>query len=234
MKPKVVAIITARGGSKGLPRKNILNFAGKPLLAWTIEQAIHADSIREVLVSTENGEIKSVSLQYGAKVIPRPEDLSGDDTTSDEVIAHALEWLSTNSVNVDLVVLLQPTSPLRRSSDIEAAINIHLNNNAFCVLSVYEPSISVVKAYKEQPDGTILGILSADAPYRRRQDLPRAFIPNGAVYVFSSKAFLQNMCIPRTNVYPYIMPVERSVDIDTLTDFNNAEKLLRESKDEIS
>jgi CMP-N-acetylneuraminic acid synthetase len=221
-----IALITARGGSKGLPRKNILPLNGLPLIAWTIKAALESGNIDYVYVSTEDDEIKGVSIELGAKIILRPVELAQDDSGSEPVIAHALEFLKVNGIETTEVFLLQPTSPMRTSQHIDEAYNLYIKKAADCVISVFEPEHSPAKAYKLNRDGTIEGLLFAGAPYSRRQDLPKSFQPNGAIYVFSSAAFMSKKLIPRTKVYPYVMNKESSIDIDTMEDLTKAELYL--------
>ncbi len=225
-----IALITARGGSKGLPRKNILPLQGKPLIAWTIEAAMASKSNDMVYVSTEDSEIANISREYGAKVIPRPLYLSEDATSSEPVIAHAIEYLKMNKIDVTNVCLLQPTSPLRNSNHIDSAFNLFELMNANCVLSVFEPKHSASKAYKIKEDGSITGLLFEHAPYCRRQDLPATYQPNGAIYLFSAIEFMFHERIPREKVYPFIMTENESVDIDTIDDLRDVEIMINSEK----
>ena len=225
-----IAIITARGGSKGLPRKNILPVLGVPLIALTIQAALKSEKIHRVFVSTEDEEIKTVSLQSGAGIIDRPLELATDSAGSDEVLEHAIEQLIAQKLRFDTVVLLQPTSPLRGSEHINEAIQVFDQKKADCVVSVFEPSHTPVKAYIEQSDGKIIGLYGVDAPYTRRQDLPRSYQPNGAIYAFAVNKFMQHKKIPRENVFPYVMSEFQSVDIDTYDDLIRVEQILMSKK----
>ncbi|QQX80381.1 acylneuraminate cytidylyltransferase family protein [Shewanella sp. KX20019] len=227
-----IALITARGGSKGLPRKNILPLSGKPLIAWTIEAALNSDAIDRVFVSTEDAEIADVSRRFGAEVIPRPVSLAQDTSSSEVVIEHAINYLFTHEpgFQFDRVMLLQPTSPLRTSSHIDSAFELYENNSANLVLGVFEPSHTPLKAYLERDDGSITGLFSPSAPYTRRQDLPRAFQPNGSLYLFGTQSFLKENQIPRENVFPFVMSEQESADIDTKDDLLTVERILRENR----
>jgi CMP-N-acetylneuraminic acid synthetase len=222
-----VALITARGGSKGLPRKNVLPLLNTPLIGWTIKAALASKEIDSVFVSTEDSEIAEVSLKFGAKVIPRPTMLAQDSSTSEEVIEHAVEFFEKKKYSVDVLVLLQPTSPLRTVHHIDEALRLYDDKVANCVISVFEPSHTPIKAYLETEDGSITGLYNAGAPYCRRQDLPRAFQPNGAIYAFSFSEFKINNKIPRTKVFPFVMLESDSVDIDTIDDLLNVELTLK-------
>lgn len=224
-----VGLITARGGSKGLPRKNVLELHGRPLIAWTILAAQRSGYLDRVLVSTEDAEIKAISLQFGAEVIDRPMALATDEATSDSVIAHAIEVLEAQGENVEVVCLLQPTSPLRRAEHIAEAFECFHTHDAQCVISVFEPKHSPAKAYRVNEDGSIEGLLYPSAPNTRRQDLPVAVQPNGAIYLFSASDFKRGMTIPKQQVYPYMMSHDLSLDIDDRSDLKNAQQFLEQN-----
>lgn len=228
MTNKYVALITARGGSKGLPRKNILPLCGTPLIGWTIQAALECPYIDRVLVSTEDTEIASISKSLGAEIIERPNELATDTATSIDVLSHSIKWLEDRGESqYKGMVLLQPTSPLREAHHITEAIELYENVNANFVISVFEPSHTPIKSYIERKDGSISGLYSNDAPYQRRQDLPRAFQPNGAIYTFSISEFKLNNHFPRTKVFPYVMSEDDSADIDTLEDLVKVKEILK-------
>lgn len=225
-----IALITARGGSKGLPRKNVLQLDGLPLIGWSIQAALDSNAIDRVFVSSEDQEIADLSIKLGAEIIPRPIALAQDTSGSEEVIEHAIKYLETSGINSDVLVLLQPTSPLRTSEHINEAMDLYRKKKAKCVISVFEPINTPVKAYVEKKDGSISGLYTSGAPYTRRQDLPRAFQPNGAIYIFSSSEFKKENQIPRDEVFPYIMSELESADIDTLDDLILVEQILKRKK----
>lgn len=222
-----IALITARGGSKGLIRKNVLELAGKPLIAWTVEAALESSVVDDCYVTTEDEEIASIAKRYGAKIIQRPMSLAQDNSASEEVLAHAIDGLKRLNVNFNSLVLLQPTSPLRNSGHINAAYSIYIQEKADCVISVFEPRHSPVKAYKLNGDGMLTGLVSSAAPYTPRQQLPEAYQPNGAIYIINVEAFCGSNLIPRDNVYPFVMTESDSIDIDTIDDFKQIELVIR-------
>lgn len=226
----IIALITARGGSKGLPRKNVLNLNGTPLIGWTIGAALGCKLIDKVYVSTEDQEIADISKLFGAEVIDRPAELASDSSSSEGVIEHTISELEAQGARLNTIVLLQPTSPLRTTQHIDDALNIYTSKSADCVISVFEPSHTPIKAYIEQEDGAITGLYSLSAPYTRRQDLPKSYQPNGAIYAFSVEKFKLNNKIPRINVFPYIMSELESADIDTKEDLAHVEQLLESRK----
>lgn len=227
---KILAIIPARGGSKGLPRKNILPLLGKPLIAWTIEAALASNVIDHVFVSTDDDEISAISKTFGAQVLRRPAELATDTASSDALITHAIREVDIIGLCFTHVCLLQPTSPLRTYEHIHAAVTILENENSGCVISVFKPKYSIAKAYQLLSDGTLVGLFSLDAPYTARQKLPEAFFPNGAIYLFSRNDFLIKNQIPRDSITPYVMQEADSIDIDDQKDLEIAQKILTGEK----
>lgn len=223
----IVALITARGGSKGLPRKNILPMNGTPMVGLSIQAAQSCPKIDACYVSSDDDEILEVSSKLGSFTVKRPADLATDTSSSEDAIAHFIEVLNGQGVYPEQIALLQPTSPLRNSDHLNDAIEIYQDKNADCVISVFEPKHSPLKAYKLDGDGRLAGLYGPNAPYQPRQQLPMALQPNGAIYLFSVDAFNAQHGIPKTNVYPYIMSEADSVDIDDQQDFNLAELELR-------
>ena len=222
-----VGLVIARAGSKGLPRKNVLELSGKPLINWTIEAALESDSLDQVFVSSEDSEIIDISKNCGANIIHRPAELSLDHVSTGPVITHAVKYLNKQKIYPTEICLLQPTSPLRNHVHIDKAFRVYDSSDADCVLSVFEPKYCATKMFKLNENGTISGLLFDDAPFYNRQDLPQAFQPNGAIYIFSTSAFLKNNQIPRHNIFPYIMSEWESVDVDTIEDFMKAKERLQ-------
>ncbi|MGL4856047.1 acylneuraminate cytidylyltransferase family protein [Plesiomonas sp.] len=221
-----IALITARGGSKGVPRKNIININGEPLISFTINAAKKAKCIDVIYVSTDDEEIANVSREYGALVIDRPKDLAGDLTSSDEVILHAIQYLHAMDVFFDNIFLLQPTSPLRNEKHIDEAYSLFYESDVNSVISVYETECCPAKAFKFNDDGCISGLYSDDAPYLSRQTFPKSCYANGAIYIFKSELFLSRNEIPREKIKPYLMSYDLSVDIDTWDDVGKVEKIM--------
>jgi len=229
---KTVAIIPARGGSKGIPRKNIRLLAGKPLIGHTIEAALRSGYISRVIVSTEDKEIADVARKYGAEVVRRPEELAKDDTSTVDVVLQVIRELREQGHEYDTIILLQPTSPMRTTQDVDGALELFLNNECESVISVSESRHPPYWAFNVE--GNYLKPLF-DQKYSemRRQDLPKTYFPNGAIYIAKTKKFEEcaSFCLPQT--IPYIMPAETSVDIDTKADLMLAEALLKKKDDKI-
>ena len=228
---KVIAIIPARGGSKIVPRKNIRLLANKPLISWTIEKGLATTSINRVIVSTDDAEIAEITVKYGAEVpFLRPLELAQDDTPDLPVYLHVLNYLEQQeNYNPDIVVWLRPTSPLRTIEDIENAINLLIDSDADCVRSVCLAEHHPYWMKKLEGDRLIPLLEGVDeTQYYRRQLLPPVYRLNGAVDVSWCKNVLENQQLYFGNMGGYVMPPERSVDIDTELDFALAEILLKE------
>ncbi|OFA32764.1 CMP-N-acetlyneuraminic acid synthetase [Glaciecola punicea] len=227
---KILAIIPARGGSKRLLNKNILLLNNKPLIAWTIEAATSSEYITDVVVSTDCQDIANSARQYGATVpFMRPAELSTDTSTSNSVLLHALEYLGAH--NYDIVVSLQPTSPLRTSQDIDSAIELLNSRNAQGVVSVCPCEHSPLWC-NLLPDNLSMGdFLPKKHLTSRSQDLPAYFRLNGAIYAFRTDEILKNSGITYTeHTLAYVMPSERSIDIDTKLDFKISEFILKDNE----
>ena len=218
MTKKVLSIIPARGGSKSLPRKNILDLAGKPLIAWTIEASLNSKYITKTVVSSDDEEILDISEKYGAEIINRPGYLASDIATSESVVKHAIDYLESIGEVFDIVVLLQPTSPLRSYKDIDSAFEIMFASKATAVVSVCEFDNKILKAFIKNTNGFLQGISNNKYPFMRRQDLPPVYMANGAIYIINIDLFLEKKLLMTSNTSDYIMPSDRSADIDTMDD----------------
>lgn len=223
----IISIIPARGGSKRLPKKNIMDLSGKPLIAYTIGASRECNLIDRTIVSTENDEIKSVSEKYGAEVIKRPIELAGDASPTIDTVMHVVETLENEGYVPDIIVLLQPTSPLRDSKDILDALEMFKTGKFGSVVSA-KPSNPLWNFSLE--DGKVKPILGWEFIRKRKQDLPEYYSPNGAIYIITPKTLRERKAFYFETTGAYIMPEEKSVDIDTLTDFRIAEAILQSMK----
>lgn len=219
---KVLAIIPARGGSKGIPRKNIKLLHGKPLIAWTIEEAKKSKYIDRLIVSSDDEEIIKVSKEWGAEVpFKRPPELAQDDTPGIAPVLHAMEHFP----NYDYVVLLQPTSPLRLVEDIDGAIELCEKGKANSCVTVTETSTPPQWMYEIDGSSLMKSIFpKRDVPYQR-QMVTTVYELNGAVYVATKNSLMLNRAFLQEKTLSYIMPRDRSIDIDTLDDFTYCEYL---------
>jgi N-acylneuraminate cytidylyltransferase/CMP-N,N'-diacetyllegionaminic acid synthase len=226
----VVGLITARGGSKSIPHKNIKLLAGKPLIAWTIEAALASSSLARVIVSTDDDEIASVARTWGAEVpFMRPPELARDDTPHLLVVEHAIRWLwEHDKAGLDYALLLQPTSPLRTSADIDAAVAMAGKHAAVAVVSVCEMDRHPLISKRILEDGTLADFVTSDIPYLRRQALPPAYALNGAIYLIRCGSLIEHRTFWPQGTYAYIMPPERSLDVDSPWEFHLVELLMRD------
>lgn len=226
---EILAIIPARGGSKGLPRKNIRPVAGQPLIAWTVRAAQRATSITRVVVSTDDEEIAKTARQFGAEVpFLRPAELARDETPQTPPLEHALQWLAEKeNYHPEIVVMLQPTSPLRTAEDIDLTIETLVARTADAVVSVYPAKQHPFWTKLIDAEGRLRPFIpNTPATILRRQDLPAAYSLNGAVYAVKTEVLLRCHTLFPDNLFPYVMPAERSLDIDTLQDLHVADLLL--------
>lgn len=220
----LLALIPARAGSKGIPRKNIKPLAGKPLLGWTIEAATQANSIDRIVVSTEDEEIASIARSLGAEVpFIRPEALSTDDTPGIDPVIHVLEQLP----EFDWVLLLQPTSPLRSVEDIESIVRLCLDRDAPSAVSVTAVDKHPCWMYQCDDAGRLAPMIPEQAAVTRRQDLPPVYTLNGALYLARRDWLLEHRDFVGPDTLAYVMPQARSVDLDTPLDWDWVEFLIK-------
>jgi CMP-N,N'-diacetyllegionaminic acid synthase len=226
----ILGLINARGGSKSIPHKNLAPLAGKPLIAWTIEAALGSRSLARIIVSTDDPEIAETARAWGATVpFMRPAELARDDTPGIMPVLHAVEWLAENeSYLPEYIMLLQPTSPLRTTEDIEAAIDLARERRAEAVVSVNEAPTHPYWMKRLTDDGQLTDFLLLERPYFQRQDLPRALSLNGAIFLIRRDSLLREKTLHPARTYPYFLPAERAIDIDEPWDLYLAELVLRD------
>lgn len=223
----ILYFIPARGGSKGLPGKNILLLGDKPMIAHSIIAARNSSYKGTILVSTDDTKIADVAKQYSAEVpFMRPAELANDTAATIDVIFHALEFYEAQGQRFDIVVLLQPTSPLRITEDIEKSIKIMLDKNAEAVVSVCPAEHHPLWANTLPENGSMKDFLRDEVKGKNRQQLPVYYRLNGAVFVSSVAALNKYKTFIHENTYSYVMPENRSIDIDNLMDFKMAELLI--------
>jgi CMP-N,N'-diacetyllegionaminic acid synthase len=221
---KIIALIPARGGSKGIKHKNIVDLAGKPLIAHTILAAQSCNKINDTYVSSESTEILSVAKLHNCKIIERNIALAQDDTPTSPVIQEFIQHCGLE--HDDIVVLLQPTSPLRTADHISKAISLYTSNpKCAALVSVVAAENKYLYAYKMN-EGILNPVMSEYHSVARRQDLPKIYLPNGAIYIFNVKNFNEHNKIPSNNVMGYEMSQSVSIDIDNLDDLERAEASL--------
>ena len=217
---KVIGFIPARGGSKEIPRKNIHLLNGKPLLSYTVAAALESGVCDSVVVSSEDEEILNTAMSHGADTDQRPPALAQDDSTVDDVLAEYIDRTGLDDQSV--IMLLQPTSPLRQAVHIKDSLawfreNAEHQSHAQILMSVYQIDSRFVYAYQE--DGSLMKpICDWASAYQHRQNLPNIYLPNRAIYIFTVGAFLEERKIPKNRIVPFVMSEEESVDIDTEED----------------
>ncbi|WP_409176030.1 cytidylyltransferase domain-containing protein [Brevibacillus fortis] len=223
----VLAMIPARGGSKGIPRKNIREVGGKPLLGWSIEEAKKSVYIDRLIVSTDDEEIADVARQLGGEVpFLRPKELAMDDTPGIAPVLHALEVLP----KYDYVVLLQPTSPLRQVIDIDGCIEKCLKEQANSCVSITVVEKTPYWMYHLSDNDVLEPVIKIEERFLRRQDTPPVFSLNGAVYIADTNWLQKTQSFLEPETVGYVMPKERSIDIDNQMDIVIFEAVLKEMK----
>ena len=225
---KTIALIPARGGSKGVPRKNIKRIFGKPLICWSIEQALEAIKVSDVFVSTNCPDIAKVSSDAGANIpFLRPDNLSGGKATTESVVLHFCEFLTKKRIDVDNILLIQCTSPVRAKGRFDEAIEYFEKGN-------YDSLLSVTKSHRFLWKNKKLPEPSYDIYNRpRRQDILEgdcAYIETGSFYLFKKNDFLREKNRIFGNIALYNTPENEMIDIDTITDFSICESLLKVTK----
>jgi len=231
-----LAIIPARGGSKGVPRKNIVPVAGRPLIAWTISAAMESEVVDRAIVSTDDPETREVALELGCEApFLRPAELATDTATDWSVYRHAVDWLEERGEGPDCVVWLRPTTPLRLASDIDGAVEVLEDTGADAVRSVCEAEHHPYWM-KRFVEGRLEPLLDGhdETAFPRRQMLPPVYQLNGAVDAWLCRSADEMGALFRGTVAGYLMPVERSLDIDTPFDLRVANLLLSCERDPVS
>jgi CMP-N,N'-diacetyllegionaminic acid synthase len=227
---KVLAIIPARGGSKGVPNKNIKILGDRPLIAYSIESALATNLIQDVVVSTDSKEIKQISLQYGAQVpFMRPDYLSNDSAKSIDVVIHTLEYFKKKRVTYDAVILLQPTTPFRKTTLIEKALKKYKGDYLDSLVSVlpvptkYNPHW----VFEENEEGRLFISTGEVEIIPRRQDLPKVYIRDGSIYITSTEVILNDKTFYGKALGFLEVSHQLHVNIDTLEDWAKAENILK-------
>lgn len=229
----LVALIGARGGSKGLPGKNIRSCGGKPLIQWTIDAALACGYIDEVVVSTDDEAIREVAIDCGASApFLRPADLATDTASSESFLAHAIDELATMGKHFDYLLNLQPTTPLRTARHLKEAIEEYFERRQSpheTLISVYEVP-SKMQWLMSIDNGLLEFCFDNKVGGLRRQDAPSYYLPNGAIYIYPADLIREGVFSKPT--HPYVMPAVSSIDIDNLEEFEEAARRLLETSGE--
>ena len=226
---KILVIIPARGGSKGIPHKNIKPLAGKPLIHYTIDVARQIVANEDICVSTDDPEIIQCVEDYGLKVpFVRPSELATDTAGTYEVLLHALNYYEQQGKSYDVVILLQNTSPFRTPEQVKEALTLY-NSNLDMVVSVKECSANPYYCVFEENEYGYLNICKGDGSITRRQDAPKVYEYNGAIYVINPKSLKEMPLYKFTKRIKYVMDEKSSLDLDTMNDWHMAELLISKS-----
>ena len=223
MTKKILSLIPARAGSKRLPQKNMAELGGRPLIAWTIEASLNSKYITKTVVSSDSKEILKIAKEYGADFLKRPGLLANDTASSESVVAHALESIEEK---FNFIVLLQPTSPLRKTEDIDNSFEKLFRENVTALVSVCETDNKILKAFKENEKGFLEGLSNNKYPFMRRQDLPKTYMSNGAIYIVKVSDFLKNNSFYTDKTISYVMHGDSNLDIDTKDDLKKAKNCI--------
>lgn len=227
-KPKFIALIPARKGSKGLINKNMRNLQKKPLVQHTIEAALGSSKMDEIWVSSNDESILKLAESLKVDQLIRPDEYADDQSSAIEVVNHFLSTISSReNFKDDFIVYLQPTSPIRNSHHIDAAIGNMLKNNFNSLVSVCLLRKSPYKAFLIDQGGMLQALFDEELSNARRQDLQNVYIPNGAIYIFQIKEFIDRSGFPSNGSLPFIMSENDSTDIDEEEDLTKAERIMR-------
>lgn len=228
-KRPVIGLIPARGGSKGVVRKNLRMIAGKPLIAFTIEAALKSRYIDYVYLSSDDDEILLSGKAMGVNLILRPVEFASDTATANEVVIHFFKEIPEKLIEQDpYIVYMQPTSPLRSAQHIDLALEQMEEQHAHTLVSVVEMAKSPFKSFSLDAKGRLQSIFDEKMSNARRQDLPKTYMPNGAIYIFRMSDFLDRAGFPSNGSVPFVMSEEDSIDIDTEEDIRYLEYVLRD------
>ena len=233
----VLALILARGKSKGLPRKNIKNLLGKPLIGWTVAQALHSRVIDAVVVSTDSKEIARIARAHGAEVpFLRPEKFARDHSSSIDAVQHAIDWLRANGRHYDYTVLLEPTSPLRGKKDLDRALKqlVDQQATADALVSLGEIHIeSPFISYQVDKNGYLEPTIPKEKTYKRRQELPVCYFPYGVIYAALTSKLLKGRTFYLKRTIPYFIERWQNYEIDDIYDFYCVEAIMKKKNREV-
>jgi CMP-N,N'-diacetyllegionaminic acid synthase len=227
---QVLALVPARGGSKGVARKNLRVVAGKPLVQYTLQAALAAKVVDQVFLSSDDAEILALGASTGATPVRRPAEFASDTASATDVVKHFLSMLGSERLAGDpYLVYLQPTSPLRTSAHIDEAFELMRSRGGHTLLSVVELEKSPYKTFSIDSQGRLQSLFEERLSNARRQDLPATYLPNGAMYVFRVSDFTSRDGFPSNGSIPYLMTASSSIDVDVEQDIERLERILGEA-----
>jgi CMP-N,N'-diacetyllegionaminic acid synthase len=237
MEKRIIAIIPARSGSKGIAKKNTKMLLGKPLVTWTIEQAKKSEFIDTLFVSTDSDEIAKISEQSGVPVpFLRPPEFARDDSPTIDAINHALESFGKEGKTFDIIVLLEPTSPLRKAGDIDAAIRIFLNEyeDADALVSLGEVRLENPFIMEYIENNRLKKVISTSNNFYQRQQMPKVYFPYGVIYLSKVESLKRARTFYQENTIPYLIERWQNYEIDDLCDFVCVESILKKKLHEVA
>tara|TARA_B110000259_G_C14033035_1_gene407670 strand:+ start:5397 stop:6104 length:708 start_codon:yes stop_codon:yes gene_type:complete len=228
---KFIAIVPARKGSKGLANKNIFMVNGRPLIDYTIQAAKNSSYIDEIYITSDDSFVLDYAKKNSINFIERPKIYSTDEASANDVLQHFLSEMPKDLVSQDpYIIYLQPTSPLRNSSHIDKALDILIASDSQQLISVSKMEKSPFKAFKVNKNNLLETIIDINMTNKRRQDLPDAFLPNGAIYIFKASFFIKHQEFPSNNSIPFLMDNKSSLDVDSKDDIQKFIDILEEYK----
>jgi CMP-N,N'-diacetyllegionaminic acid synthase len=236
MKRKILAIIPARSGSKGIPKKNIKYLLGKPLITWTIEQAKKSSLIDTVFVSTDSEEIANIAEKWAVHVpFLRPPELAKDDSPTIDAINHVIESFEKEGKTYDIIVLLEPTSPLRKAGDIDAAIRLFLDhyNHADALVSLGEVQLENPFIMEYIENNRLKKVISTNNQFYQRQQMPKVYFPYGVIYLSKIETLKKTRTFYQENTIPYLIERWQNYEIDDICDFLCVETILKQKLREV-
>jgi CMP-N-acetylneuraminic acid synthetase len=224
---KILVIIPARGDSKGFPSKNLYSLAGKPLIAFTIENALKVSGIEKVICSTDDKKIAHTASSFGCEVpFTRPAELAKDRAKLTDVVLHALDWFEERGEDYDVVITLQCTSPLRTSKHIEKALDQFKERKLNSLISVCEFEHPIYWAYDLLESNKLNPVFDVEKANSQRQSLPKAYRPNGAIFINDTRVFRKCNGFYNADTAAFVMDIKDSIDIDDKNDITLAEFLI--------
>tara|TARA_B100001093_G_C26803619_1_gene1004515 strand:- start:1096 stop:1791 length:696 start_codon:yes stop_codon:yes gene_type:complete len=224
----LIAIIPARKGSKGIVKKNMKILSGKPLIYYTIKAALSSKYIDKTIISSDDEKVIKYVKKFNVDLIRRPKNISRDVSTASEVVFHVIKRLSNYEKNLNpFIIYLQPTSPLRTSDHIDKMISNFEKDKRTCAISIKEIDSSLNKSFRIDDKKNLKTVFNKKYSNSNRQDLPKLYLANGAIYLFRMSHFLKLKGFPTSGNYPYIMKEKDSIDIDSINDFKLASKYLK-------
>ena len=225
---KILAVIPARGGSKGIKDKNIYPLAGKPLIYYSLDACTKSKLITDIIVSTDSKKIKKIVKDFGLEIpFMRPDHLATDDSLAIPTVIHAVNEMEIlNKINYDYVIMIQPTAPLRTSEDIDNSLNLLINEDTDSIISIVDVDNYHPIKMKLVKENRLYDFQESGLENPPRQSLPKVYIVNGAIYAMKRDVLIVGQTFKGESCLPFIMPQERSVNIDNLPDFTVAEHYL--------